>query len=196
MIDIVAAEYVDADHTELIYTTKDKGSHRIRRDENPSFWHHVLQMVVIKDHSNPPGYYDGAGRMIMKDVTPLRAVPAQPPPTKVEAAPQPRAIPPKSDLSEVRIRVLQERIEELEAELANMQRYWEVEIAAEIAIIAGMPDDGVDPVRKREAQAILAEEAKIRGLSVDEVARQLLQERASRNAEILSARLSRLVTRK
>ena len=182
---IVAAEYGNAEHTEIIYTTANEGLHRIKRDENPSFWNHILQRAVLKT-------YDPSS-LVHAQFPPQPAVRSAPAPQVIDITP--KVIPDVSgDLAALKAQIDDKNatIARLTMALKLANDYAETEAAAEYAVLAMAPDGMVDPDKKSRAVAILAREATKKSLDLTTLCVAIAQERDDRNRRLMEARLQKM----
>lgn len=185
---IVAAEYANAAHTELVYITAAEGRHRIKKDENPSFWNHVLQRAVMRTY-DPQSHIH------------TQVPPPQPPSIVARATPHIIDVPVRRDSAPThdvtaewttKLAAKDAEIAELTMALKFAYDYAESEAVAEYAILAMAPDGVVDPAKKSEATAALSREAAARGISLEDLCSELGRGRAERNRKIVEERLRRL----
>lgn len=178
---IIAAEYANPEHTELVYVTANDGVHRIIRDENPSFWHLVHQRAVLKT-------YVAGGALQARAPKPKSS-------PMIDVTPKLLAESVPSRVDETMLAALRGRIAELEDKvrsMAEIEMFAETEVAAEYAVLVMAPDGAVEPERKRIAEEFLAREAQARGVDVTTLCRTLGAARDERNQRIMSRRLDRL----
>lgn len=177
---IVAAEYGNAEQTEIVYTTANEGLHRIKKDENPSFWNHILQRAVLKT------YDPGSSVHTLLPATP------QPRPM-IDITPQ--VLPDQAG----EVAALKAQIDDKNAKISRLtmalklsNEYAESEAAAEYAVLAMAPDAVVDPAKKRRAVEMLGREAVAKGVDLTVLCVAIAQERDDRNRRLMEARLQKM----
>ena len=178
---IVAAEYGNAEQTEIIYCTTNEGLHRIKKDENPSFWNHILQRAALKTY-NPSS--------VVHTQLPPSSQPVRP---VIDITPQ--VLPDQSG----EVAALKAAVDDKNATIARLSmalklanEYAESEAAAEYAVLAMAPDSVVDPEKKRRAIETLSREAARKGVDLTTLCVTIAQDRDDRNKRLMDARLQKL----
>lgn len=178
---IVAAEYGNAEHTEIIYCTANEGLHRIKKDENPSFWNHILQRAVLKT-------YDPSS--LVHTQLPPSAQPVRP---VIDITPQ--VLPDQSG----EVAALKAAVDDKNAKIARLtmalklaNEYAESEAAAEYAVLAMAPESVVDPEKRRRAIDLLGREAAKKGVDLTTLCVTIAQERDDRNRRLMETRLQKM----
>jgi len=190
---ILAAEYANPEHTELIYTTHNDGVHRIVRDENPSFWAHVHQRAVVCHFMADSAMVARAPKPVARPAVSASVIDITPQSTAVQdIQPSPQIATLSDDVTLAALRGRIAELEQQQRDSIDMSSYIESEIAAEFAVIAMMPDGAVDNDRRESARSVLSAEAKVRGVELESLCRSLAAARHERNARIMANRLKRL----